>query len=33
MRKAMFQTVDDMALAQQLLQALDQLAEHMINSK
>ena len=33
MRKAMFKTVDDMALAQQLLQALDQLAEHMINSK
>ena len=33
MRKAMFKTVDDTALAQQLLEALDQLAEHMINSK
>ena len=33
MRKAMFKTVDDTALAQQLLEALDQLAEHMVNSK
>ena len=33
MRKAMFKTVEDIALAQQLLAALDQLAEHMINSK
>ena len=33
MRKAMFETVEDIQLAQQLLDALDQLAEHMINSK
>lgn len=33
MRKAMFKTVDDLALAQKLLTALDQLAEHMINTK
>ena len=33
MRKAMMTTVSDVALAQKLLQALDQLAEHMINTK
>ena len=33
MRKAMMTTVSDVALAQTLLQALDQLAEHMINTK
>lgn len=33
MRKAMFATVDDIGLAQKLLSALDQLAEHMINSE
>jgi len=33
MRKAMFETVDDIQLAQQLITALDQLAEHMINSE
>jgi hemoglobin len=33
MRKAMFATTDDILLANQLLQSLDQLAEHMINSK
>ena len=33
MRKAMFKTVGDLALAQKLLTALDQLAEHMINTK
>ncbi len=32
MRKAMMQTVTDIALAERLLQALDQLAEHMINT-
>jgi len=31
MRKAMLQTVDNMAIAEKLLDALDQLAEHMIN--
>ncbi|MBU2978473.1 group II truncated hemoglobin [Alteromonas sp. C1M14] len=31
MRKAMMQTVHDIQLAEQLLRALDQLAEHMIN--
>ena len=33
MRKAMFKTVDDITLAQQLLEALDQLASHMVNTK
>lgn len=33
MRKAMHETVDDLPLAQQLLNALDQLATHMINTK
>lgn len=33
MRKAMMTTVNDVTLAQKLLQALDQLAEHMINTK
>ena len=33
MRKAMMTTVSDVALAQKLFQALDQLAEHMINTK
>jgi hemoglobin len=33
MRKAMHQTVDDFTLAQQLLSSLDQLAEHMVNTK
>ena len=33
MRKAMMTTVSDVALAQKLLQALDQLAEHMLNTK
>jgi len=33
MRKAMFATVDDIGLARKLLAALDQLAEHMINSE
>lgn len=33
MRKAMFETVDDIQLANQLIKALDQLAEHMINSQ
>lgn len=32
MRKAMMQTVTDIPLAERLLQALDQLAEHMINT-
>jgi hemoglobin len=32
MRKAMHTTVDNISLADQLLDALDQLAEHMINS-
>ncbi|NVK57003.1 MAG: group II truncated hemoglobin [Alteromonadaceae bacterium] len=31
MRKAMYDTVDNIQLADQLLKALDQLAEHMIN--
>ena len=31
MRKAMLQTMSDMILAEKLLEALDQLAEHMIN--
>jgi len=33
MRKAMFKTVEDIALAQQLIDALDQLANHMVNTK
>ncbi len=33
MRKAMHQHVKDKALANQLLAALNQLAEHMVNSK
>ena len=31
MRKAMLQTVENMVIAEKLLEALDQLAEHMIN--
>lgn len=33
MRKAMFSTTDDIMLANKLLQALEQLSSHMINSK
>jgi len=33
MRKAMLQSVHDIALAEKLLEALDQLAEHMINTE
>jgi len=33
MRKAMFKTVEDISLAQQLIDALDQLANHMVNTK
>lgn len=33
MRKAMFSTTDDIMLANNLLQALEQLSNHMINSK
>ncbi|MDC8829131.1 group II truncated hemoglobin [Alteromonas gilva] len=31
MRKAMYETVDNMQIADQLLKALDQLADHMVN--
>lgn len=33
MRKAMLQSVNDIVLAEKLLESLDQLAEHMINQK
>ncbi len=33
MRKAMLQSVHDITLAEKLLEALDQLAEHMINTE
>ncbi|RDV24749.1 hemoglobin-like oxygen-binding protein [Alteromonas aestuariivivens] len=33
MRKALLENVSDLALAEQLLRSLDQLAEHMVNSQ
>ncbi len=33
MKKAMYENVSDIALANQLLAALDQLADHMINTE
>ena len=33
MRKAMYECVNDMNVADQLLRALDQLADHMVNRK
>lgn len=33
MRKAMYENVENIQLAEKLLQAIDQLAEHMINTR